>query len=143
MTCESKHPWDGALGIMQAGHFYPARFDRSATKFCRVNIHTQCRQCNTMPRTVAYRPYAVNAVVDVAENYREWMLQHYGQETVTMIRNLEREVLGWTVETAVEFRADCLSARKAIESARESATEWDPWAMIGVFTPEVPLEVRV
>jgi len=141
VSCGNKHLWDGYRGIMQAGHYYPARDIRSALQFCRRDIHPQCRRCNAMGIATQWNPNATRAVVDVSNNYRHWMLKHYGQELLEELRSLDKHTLDWDADLAAEWRADCMAAMKKLKAARADAIEWDTCEMIGNYTPDLPAEV--
>ena len=133
VTCGNRHRWD--KGMMHAGHFYPARNLRSATKFLRDNIHPQCRDDNMLGRRVT-TTFTMSRVIDVSDNYRQWMLDRYGQELLCELRSYDSKSMGWTLEDAIMFRQQCKERLEEIQHARQHATSWDPEEMVGVYTPD-------
>ena len=134
VTCGVREVWDS--GAMDAGHYLAARRLTSTMKFCRHNIHTQCKVCNTMGRVVQTQPYAVGKVVDVALEYHDWMLVKYGRPFIVGLKQLRNKSMNWTLPEAVDWRQDCKTHLDAIKAARLDVV--GPWPCeMGEYTPAV------
>jgi len=69
---------------MDGGHFMER--GRTATKLTEENIHPQCKRCNMLMG---------KGCTSVALDYRDYMVEMYGEEFIEELRAKSREVKKW------------------------------------------------
>ena len=79
VTCRGRHNSQ----ILQAGHLISARL--RSTRFDLLNVHTQCRICNSIHR---YHP----------EIYYNWFVQTYGAEELNLLVKQSKKPFKYSLE---------------------------------------------
>ncbi len=104
VTCGKVKPWTTHEGTMQTGHFI---HDNNATRFDEDNVAPQCVGCNK------YRDGAL-------DDYRLWMAEVRGKETIERLTRLKATVRRFTREELVDMRIGYEARLKAaIERMKE------------------------
>lgn len=91
VTCGVTGAWSGGLGGMHTGHFLAGR--RHAILFDEENVAPQCSRCN---RYLDGAP----------QEFRRWMLEVRGMETVVRLTQLKATIRKFTREELVDMRIE-------------------------------------
>jgi hypothetical protein len=100
ITCGKVDQWDSGIKGMHTGHFLASR--RNSILFDEDNVAPQCSHCNF------YRSGA-------PQEFRKWMLEVRGLETVERLEKLKTESVSFDREALVDMRINYAARLKAAE----------------------------